>query len=74
MTYDSQDKVEALGCVDAALLGEGIVVISGSVMQPAFVALGIYMVLGMFRIVLNIVVFWLSWQVRKPNRTCYKKL
>ena len=29
----------------------------------------IYMVLGMFRTVLNIVVFWLRWQWREPNRT-----
>ena len=49
-----------LGCEDA-VLGEGIVVISGSVMQPTFVALGTYMVLGVFRTILSTVVFWLSW-------------
>ena len=32
-------------------------------------ALGIYVVLGVFRVVLSTIVFWLRWQVRKPNRT-----
>jgi hypothetical protein len=35
-------------------------VISGSLMQPTFVALGTYMVLGVFRTILSTVVFWLS--------------
>ena len=27
------------------------------------------MVLGVFRVVLSTIVFWLRWQVRKPNHT-----
>ena len=38
----------------------GIVVISGLVMQLTFVALGTYMVLGVFRTILSTVVFWPS--------------